>query len=206
MSQPRKDSRETRLRIINAAERLFASRGIDNVSLVDIGREAGQRNRNALQYHFGDKEGLIHAVLDKHTHPIAEWRKTRLDALEARGKWTLRELIPLLVEPVAAKLDDPDGGRDFILINSQLMSNQSYSTLRWSRSARMPEVKRLEGMLRACLPTLPAPLLEARNVLVDCMLFHGLAISSVRDVCDRATFVRELEDAIEAVFSRNATA
>ena len=43
--------------LIAAAERLFASRGIDGVSLREINREAGQRNTTSLQYHFGDRAG-----------------------------------------------------------------------------------------------------------------------------------------------------
>ena len=55
----RADTAATRLRIVRTAEGLFASRSIDGVSLQEVGRAAGQRNRNAVQYHFGDKLGLI---------------------------------------------------------------------------------------------------------------------------------------------------
>ena len=54
----RKDTLATRGRILDAAEQLFYQRGIDNVSLADINQAAGQKNRNALQYHFGDKTAL----------------------------------------------------------------------------------------------------------------------------------------------------
>ena len=71
----RADALATRERIVAAAERLFAERGLDGVSLVEVGRAAGQRNRSAVQYHFGDKQGLVHAILDKHTPGIEARRK-----------------------------------------------------------------------------------------------------------------------------------
>lgn len=50
------------LRLVLAAERLFAQRGIDGVSLRQIAIEAGSANNSAVHYHFGTKEGLIAAI------------------------------------------------------------------------------------------------------------------------------------------------
>src|SRR5436309_1601566 len=44
--------------ILSVAERLFAEHGVDQVSLAQINREAGQRNRSAINYHFGSKQSL----------------------------------------------------------------------------------------------------------------------------------------------------
>ena len=64
-----RDSEETRAQLISAGERLFAERGIEVVSMREITRAAGQRNATALQYHFGDRRGLVRAILAKHTSP-----------------------------------------------------------------------------------------------------------------------------------------
>jgi len=48
----RKDTLLTRQKIIATAERLFAERGIDAVSLHEITRESGQKNKSALSSHF----------------------------------------------------------------------------------------------------------------------------------------------------------
>ncbi len=53
-----------REQMILAAERLIAERGIDAVSLREIGATAGQRNNSAAQYHFGTKEGLVAAIYE----------------------------------------------------------------------------------------------------------------------------------------------
>lgn len=70
--RPTRRSLATRARLVSVAELLFAARGIEGVSLIEISRAAGQRNSNACQYHFGDKQGLVQAILDKHVPGIAD--------------------------------------------------------------------------------------------------------------------------------------
>ncbi|HEV3140243.1 MAG TPA: CerR family C-terminal domain-containing protein [Vicinamibacterales bacterium] len=54
--------RETRERLLRAAERLFADRGFKDVTVRDICR-AARANVAAVNYHFGDKLGLYREVL-----------------------------------------------------------------------------------------------------------------------------------------------
>ncbi|MDU0294099.1 TetR family transcriptional regulator, partial [Saccharothrix longispora] len=49
----------TRLRLLAAAERLFAERGLYAVSNRQISAEAGQGNNAAVGYHFGTKADLV---------------------------------------------------------------------------------------------------------------------------------------------------
>ena len=53
---------ETRDRLLQAAEQLFADRGFKNVTVRDICR-AARANVAAVNYHFGDKIGLYREVL-----------------------------------------------------------------------------------------------------------------------------------------------
>jgi AcrR family transcriptional regulator len=69
----------TKTKIIETAERLFAEKGINNVSTREIAREAGQKNHSALHYHFGDKESLLDALLDYRLIPLDNRRKILLD-------------------------------------------------------------------------------------------------------------------------------
>src|SRR3546814_1363010 len=55
----------TRVLLIEAAERLFATRGIDGVTLAQIQLAAGQSNSSVIGYHFGSKDGLVQAILDR---------------------------------------------------------------------------------------------------------------------------------------------
>ena len=117
---PNPDS--TRQRLVAAAEELFATRGIDGVSLREINAAAGQRNTTALQYHFGDRAGLVRAVLAKHHRGIEEARHEVLDGYERIGVADLRSLAAALVRPAATKLGDVDGGRCYLRIHAQVVN------------------------------------------------------------------------------------
>jgi AcrR family transcriptional regulator len=113
---------DTRSRLITAAERLFAERGVDAVSLNEINRAAGQRNASSLQYHFGDRAGLLKAVIDKHGPDVDARRDVLLQQYRDAGQADLRALAAALVLPLAAKLSDPDGGREYLRIYAELVS------------------------------------------------------------------------------------
>jgi AcrR family transcriptional regulator len=112
----------TRRELISAAEVLFAARGIEAVSLREINAAAGQRNATALQYHFGDRHGLVRAVIEKHRPAVEAARHARLDQYEAVGVDDLRLLAGALVRPSAAKLADRDGGRAYLRIHAELVN------------------------------------------------------------------------------------
>lgn len=197
-----KNKNHTKQQLIDAAERLFAEQGVDNVSSVDIVRAAKQKNRSALQYHFGDKVAVIHAVLDKHSLGIAEARKIMLDQLEQDDKINLHGVINALVKPVAAKLNDRDGGHRFLKINSQLMANEAYAQLRRERSLAMPQVSRFQELLQRLLPTFDSVDLNARMLLIDCLLFHGLSTYlPMMQTLEQGRFVENLCQSIVGILT-----
>lgn len=112
----------TRVRLVEAAERLMAERGIDTVSLREIARESGARNVLAVQYHFGDRSGVVGAIIDKHEPAIEARRHALLDEYEADGRDDLRGLAAALVRPLAFKLSEPDGGPQYLQILADLVN------------------------------------------------------------------------------------
>ena len=69
----------TRDRLIDAGERQFAEQGFEAASIRAITREAGV-NVAAAHYHFGSKEALLRAVLDRYIVPLNQRRLELLDA------------------------------------------------------------------------------------------------------------------------------
>jgi len=124
-SRPRAAERQpggdARTQILRAAGRLLADKGLEGVSLREITRSAGQRNTTALQYHFGDREGLLRAHMDLHVPRVSVRRHVLLDHLVSRGDVTLREAAGILVTPLVAELQDEDGA-DFLQVASHLVN------------------------------------------------------------------------------------
>lgn len=72
-------AQKTRDSIISAAEKLFAEKGFRAMTLRDVTKEAGV-NLAAVNYHFGSKIKLMHAVIERRIEPINRERIERLDA------------------------------------------------------------------------------------------------------------------------------
>lgn len=77
------ETQDTRLRILDAAERLFTEGGEAATSLRAITRAASV-NVAAVHYHFGGRDGLLRAVLDRIVGPLNERRFVLLDEAEER--------------------------------------------------------------------------------------------------------------------------
>lgn len=131
----------SRARLLTTAKRLFAERGLDGVSLREIVREAGIKHATAVQYHFGDREGLIKAILAPHEERVDTRRDAMLDEYEANGVADCRSVAAILVRPLARELEDADGTY-FLRIYAQslqrahgMYTDTGTSIWRWRRQA-----------------------------------------------------------------------
>ena len=149
LSTARKDGLETKARLVDTAERLFSERGVENVTLVEVSRESGQKNRNAAQYHFGDRIGLINAVLDRHSDRIAQDRREILEELEQSPQLTMRALVEIVILPVTNHVKTDPNGHTYLQLNRQIASSSEHRVLGMRRVREMPDLLRLQDMMEA---------------------------------------------------------
>ena len=124
------DGQRTRAKLVDTAEQLFAEQGIGNVTLLAVSKAAGQSNRNAAAYYFGNKRGLLEAVLRKHSAGINEERLRRLEELERKATLELAGLMGASVSPPPDKLADHQSGVAHRRINAQVMESPEFASLR----------------------------------------------------------------------------
>lgn len=98
---------DTRARILDAAEGLIAESGFRGLSLREVTKRAGA-NLAAVNYHFGSRDGLIHAVLDRVITPINAQRLRYLDEAEAAhdGAVPIEEIVSAMVRPLIERLEE----------------------------------------------------------------------------------------------------
>lgn len=94
---------------MDVAERLFAERGIDAVSLRTINVEAGY-SVAALHYHFATRDGLIRALLARAQPPMLERRAQMVAGLGALPAPPLEDIVQALIRPLSVGLLERRGG------------------------------------------------------------------------------------------------
>lgn len=105
----------TREHLVDIAEKLFIEKGPDEVSLRAIVREAGQKNQSALQYHFGNRDGLILAILLRRTRQLEARRRVLVDeALAINPNPNLREVCALMARTPFLLCREDKSFREFL--------------------------------------------------------------------------------------------
>ena len=172
-------SAQTRRRFIKAAQKLYAERSIDSVSLNEITVAAGQKNRNALQYHFGNKEGLIQAILDSHADRVAGLRQNYAAADDLSTLPPAEAAAKLLVTPVGEYIRENPEGVYYVKILSQLAALNSAATNPGARSGlSFRQVPQLETFIGRATSHLGEAEQRRRLFLAVSITFHSIA-----DIC-----------------------
>jgi AcrR family transcriptional regulator len=114
---------QTKAHLLDTAERLFSERGFDAVSLREIRLAAGARNTAAMQFHFGDREGLVDALIERHMPRIAAIQQDLYDQMIAEHReHDVRSQVEVLVRPSAEYLTLGPSERAWVKIMADLSS------------------------------------------------------------------------------------
>jgi AcrR family transcriptional regulator len=182
----------TRDLLLDAAARLFAERGVDNVSIAEIVRGAGQRNTSAIHYHFGGRTEVLRAVLARHVPELAERRLVLLEQARARPARDARSAADAIVRPVTEFAQGGWRQRAYLQIGSELAG---------SLDRVPPEIRELLAhtagdeawdLLRRRCPKIPIRLWRLRQDL--CIVFVGRAAADRARQLDQGGTRRVLSD------------
>ncbi len=187
--------RITRDTLIATAERLFAERGIDAVSLREIAAAAGSHNTGAAQYHFGNKDRLLEAIFGHRatmlnarraellaqaaaTHGAAAWPVGALpegrvgSAVEIAAEVTVRATIEVIVRPLAELV----GHCHYISFLARLQADHVRDQyVRRAGTGTDSTFRQARSILRQALPALPEPVFRRRFHLAMRMAIAALA-------------------------------
>jgi AcrR family transcriptional regulator len=162
---------ETKIRILNAAEKLFGEKGFDGTSLRDITTEA-QVNLAAVNYHFQSKESLMDAVIERRIEPV---NRRRLEMLAAAGPTpTVEQVVEAFVSPLFVMDVLPA-----VPLIGRVLSNPSQFFERVYKKHLAQTVQRFSGAIAAALPELPREECFWRLHFMAGSMTHMLALSGV---------------------------
>jgi AcrR family transcriptional regulator len=141
---------DTKQKILDTAERLFAEQGYDATSLRQIIAAAGV-NLAAVHYHFGSKEELLDELVVRRAEPVNRARIALLDRLDAAdGPPDLEKVLEAFLLPMSeVAVENPQ----FVRLMGRLYAEGMMPGI--SRKHFHGTAIRFLGSLRRALPELP---------------------------------------------------
>jgi AcrR family transcriptional regulator len=171
----------TKKRILDTAEKLFAQKGFHATSLRMITREADV-NLAAVNYHFGSKEELIKAVIERRMLPLNKIRLEKLQKVKDRAKNEgrlpdIKEILLAFIEPTFEFRKSGKGAQNFISLIGRAFSDPRDTVRKLFLSMVEPVFKLLFELLCEALPTLPKNIVYWRlNFMLGAMA-HAMSMS-----------------------------
>lgn len=143
-------------RILRSAEVLIAERGL-SASLQDVASEAGLRNKSAVHYYFGSRDGLIAAVVNARLAEMEPVRIQMLAEAEATGHQNdLRSLIAMLVLPMVRIVDGP-GSTHYARFFDRVRYHPAINDVHVLWDAEHASLRIIIGRITRCLDMVPEP-------------------------------------------------
>ena len=100
------DKTPNRMRIIDAAGKIMANKGIKQTTLADIAREAGI-SRGTLFYYYASKNDLIYDILEKHLSDLTD----AIFASLPRSRISTADLASVLQNALTGLIQDENSAR-----------------------------------------------------------------------------------------------
>ncbi|MGW4369743.1 TetR/AcrR family transcriptional regulator [Nocardia takedensis] len=197
-----------RTALLDAAEELFATVGIDAVSDRRIAERAGLRNHSAVSYHFGTRTALILALVERSAVPVGAGRAELASQLPPQA--TAVDHLRCLILPVTYHLASlPVPCRRARLLH-QIRTTPSTSHL-LDDLARGPVESGLVEQLRRHLAGVPERVLAARalmaaRMVVDVCAEYESRAGAATMPQDWAGFGHFLADAVLGLLSAPVSA
>lgn len=143
---------DTREKLLNTAEQLFAEHGLERVSVRDITNAAGA-NLGAINYHFGSKDRLIAVMFERRLIPMNSERLRRLDEIEAAAGSSPASVESILEAFIRPTIELSSGGI-FTRLLGRILSEPRPCVEALCKSHFDPVRNRFDAALRRALPHL----------------------------------------------------
>jgi AcrR family transcriptional regulator len=174
---------ETQKRLLDAAEALVAVHGIAGTSLREVTDLAGV-NLALVKYHFGSKNGLIEAMLNRRLEPINNQRIALLDEAKRRhgtDPIPLEEVLEALIRPaVEMGLQNGKEGALFLRVFGRLFAEPATAMIHIHKQMGKM-VKLFDAAFEQALPQLDDHEMGWRKMATLGVVQHSLLMLSMID-------------------------
>jgi AcrR family transcriptional regulator len=169
---------DTRVKILDVAEELFADNGYQGTSMRAITARA-EVNLAAVNYHFGSKQGLVTEVIERRLVPLNELREQNLIAVreKAAREGCVPEAKAFLLAFIGPTLMLPEstpGAKNFITLISRAMADTDQTAREIFFRNMKPIITLFYNCLAEALPEISPDVLYWRLNFVIGALSHTM--------------------------------
>lgn len=178
---------DTKSRILDEAEKLFAEQGFHAASLRQI-TDRAKSNLAAVNYHFGSKRKLMVAVLLRRVRPLNQARLALLDELErdaGADPVPPGKIIEAMIRPLFLMSQDRDRGGDIFVRLLGRVFMEPGELIHEVFTEFEPLVRRFEAALRRSFPGLPRDVFFWRMHFFSGAVLHTITQHHRLDVLSR---------------------
>ena len=177
---------QTRERILDSAEHLFAQHGFEGASIRAI-VEAAHVNLAAVHYHFKSKEALLEAVLTRRISLVNEARQLRLDQAEAAAAphpASVEQILRAFIVPTVEFSQRSEGGATFVQLMSRMFTEPQFSLTEFLGRKFGDMISRFSNAFVRALPQLPREVVIWRAFFTIGAMHHLLCSKHKIDLID----------------------
>ncbi len=170
---------DTKTRILDGAEQMFAREGFHNTSLRAL-TDLAEANLASVNYHFGSKEALLQTVIERRLLPLNKIRQEKILNV-AQENSTLPKAEALLrafIEPTMEFRNSSPGARDFISLIGRSLSEPDETVRNCFMDLSQPILQVLFEALHQALPQLSPAILMTRLQFIMGTMSHVMCMSS----------------------------
>jgi AcrR family transcriptional regulator len=176
---------QTKLAILDAAERLFAAHGFKATSLRAI-TSAAKANLGAVNYHFASKDALVLAVLRRRVQPFNEQRLALLSRFEAEAAGRplpVKKILEALFRPPVEQLArGSKGARSCMRLMAQALAEPGALLQPLIEEEFAEKNRRFHAAIRRALPFLSSDEVHWRLHFAHGAFLHTMAHSNVLEL------------------------
>ena len=191
---------DTRTRILDTAEVLFAEHGFAETSLRSITSQADV-NLAAVNYHFGSKKALVQAVFARYLDPFSEQLAASLEEQDDHSDTTVEQVLALLMEHMVSIESHSDQGLSRFMKLLGLAYSQSQGHLKRYLDDTYGDVMRQYFMLlrSACPDLSPADLYWRSCFMLGSVVFTLSGADTLKAIARRDFAI---EDSTSSILQR----
>jgi AcrR family transcriptional regulator len=171
---------DTKTRILDAAEKLFAQNGFKNTSISLLARKA-RVNQAAVNYHFGSKGALVEQVISRRISPIDRQRMANLQRIKETANRqgyppAIEDLLRAFIDPAFILTEGAPGEKWFLVIAGRAFSEPDETIRNVFIRHFEPAFLLFAALMKKALPGLPEAVLRWRLHFVLGALSHAMRL------------------------------